>query len=119
MEGGSLEPRVVVDDGSEVGFLQAGFNRMVSGLRERERLRDLFGRHVGQDVARRAIDPVNEAARLAELAKDHARRIVASETIVARAGIGESARWQLAEAVLLRGRTRPTRLAMPAAGAAG
>src|SRR5207248_11392208 len=64
-------------------------------------------------------DPVNEAARLTELAKDHARRIVASETIVARAGIGESARWQLAEAVLLRGRTRPTRLAMPAAGAAG
>src|SRR5947207_4142327 len=29
---------------------------MVSGLRERERLRDLFGRHVGQDVARRAIE---------------------------------------------------------------
>ncbi len=45
-------------------------------------------------------DPVNEAARLAELAKDHPGRIVASETIVARAGIGESARWQLAEAVL-------------------
>jgi len=38
---------------------------------------------------------------------------------VARAGIGESARWQLAEAVLVRGRTRPTRVAMPAAGAAG
>jgi len=50
VEAGSLEPRVAVDDGSEVGFLQAGFNRMVSGLRERERLRDLFGRHVGQDV---------------------------------------------------------------------
>src|SRR5437016_5700095 len=56
VEAGSLEPRVAVDDGSEVGFLQAGFNRMVSGLRERERLRDLFGRHVGQDVARRAIE---------------------------------------------------------------
>src|SRR5207249_10225079 len=64
-------------------------------------------------------DPVNEAARLAELAKDHPGRIVASETIVARAGIGEAAGWQLAEAVLVRGRTRPTRLAMPAAGAAG
>src|SRR5207247_478963 len=33
VEAGSLEPRVTVDDGSEVGFLQAGFNRMVSGLR--------------------------------------------------------------------------------------
>src|SRR5204863_7521346 len=34
----------------------AGFNRMVAGLRERERLRDLFGRQVGEDVARRALE---------------------------------------------------------------
>jgi len=242
VEAGSLEGRVAVDDASEVGFLQAGFNRMVAGLRERERLRDLFGRHVGQDVARRALekgitlggeerdaavlfvdlvgstsfaaertptevvatlnaffaivvestgrhggfvnkfegdaalcvfgvplaledavagalaagremqaelmrdlpeiraaiglsagtviagnvgtadrfeytiigDPVNEAARLAELAKDRSGRVVASGAMVARAVSGESARWQLAEAVVLRGRTRPTRLAIPA-----
>jgi adenylate cyclase len=44
-----------VDDGSEVGLLQSGFNRMAEGLAERERLRDLFGRHVGQDVARAAL----------------------------------------------------------------
>src|SRR6185369_10651312 len=56
VEAGSLEPEVPVDDASEVGFLQAAFNRMVRGLRERERLRDLFGRHVGQDVARRALE---------------------------------------------------------------
>src|SRR5262249_52356239 len=55
VEAGSFEPQVTVDDASEVGFLQAAFNRMVAGLRERERLRDLFGRHVGQDVARRAL----------------------------------------------------------------
>ena len=29
---------------------------MSDGLREREELRDLFGRHVGEDVARAAID---------------------------------------------------------------
>ncbi len=49
-------PRVAVTDGSEVGLLQAGFNRMVAGLEERERLRDLFGRQVGEDVARRALE---------------------------------------------------------------
>jgi adenylate cyclase len=46
---------VDVYDGSEVGLLQAGFNHMVAGLREREQLADLFGRHVGVDVARRAL----------------------------------------------------------------
>ncbi len=29
---------------------------MVAGLRERDRLRDLFGRHVGEEVARRAVE---------------------------------------------------------------
>jgi adenylate cyclase len=56
VEAGDLEAGVPVYDGSEVGLLQAGFNRMVVGLRERERLRDLFGRHVGVDVARRALE---------------------------------------------------------------
>ena len=241
VEAGSLEPQVPVDDASEVGFLQAAFNRMVTGLRERERLRDLFGRHVGHDVARRALEegvrlggeerdaavlfvdlvgstafaaahapaevlatlnaffaivvestgrqggfvnkfegdaalcvfgvplertdaagsalaagremqrrlarelpqilagiglsagaviagnvgaadrfeytvigePVNQAARLAELAKDRPQGIVASEAIVARALPAEVARWTLAEEVLLRGWTKPTRVAVP------
>jgi adenylate cyclase len=52
---GDLDVHVAVDDGSELGLLQAGFNDMAAGLRERERLRDLFGRHVGEDVARRAV----------------------------------------------------------------
>jgi len=51
-----LEQEVAVDDGSEVGLLQAGFNRMLSGLRERERLRDLFGRQVGEDVVLHALE---------------------------------------------------------------
>jgi adenylate cyclase len=56
VEEGDLDVRVPVDDGSEVGLVEAGFNRMAAGLRERERLRDLFGRHVGRDVARAALD---------------------------------------------------------------
>jgi adenylate cyclase len=53
---GDIDVEVRVDDASEVGLLQAGFNRMAAGLRERERLRDLFGRHVGEDVARQALE---------------------------------------------------------------
>jgi adenylate cyclase len=54
VEAGDLDARVPVFDGSDLGLLQAGFNRMSDGLREREELRDLFGRHVGEDVARAA-----------------------------------------------------------------
>ncbi|WP_440712773.1 adenylate/guanylate cyclase domain-containing protein [Gordonia sp. FQ] len=42
---------LVVYDASELGELQLGFNNMVAGLREQERMRDLFSRHVGRDVA--------------------------------------------------------------------
>jgi adenylate cyclase len=56
VERGDLDAEITVWDASEVGLLQAGFNRMGAGIREREQLRDLFGRYVGEDVARRAID---------------------------------------------------------------
>jgi adenylate cyclase len=56
VEAGALATTVPVDDGGEIGMLQAGFNRMASGLREREQLRDLFGRHVGEEVARQAVE---------------------------------------------------------------
>jgi adenylate cyclase len=56
IESGDLSARVTVEDGSEVGLLQSGFNAMAGGLAERERIRDLFGRHVGEDVARAALD---------------------------------------------------------------
>jgi adenylate cyclase len=48
---GDLDVDVVVYDGTELGLLQAGFNDMVHGLREREEVRDLFGRQVGREVA--------------------------------------------------------------------
>src|SRR5207302_8240793 len=55
VERGDTGVAVRVDDGGEVGLLQAGFNRMVAGLRERDLVRDLFGRHVGEEVAEAAI----------------------------------------------------------------
>jgi adenylate cyclase len=55
VEAGETDVTLPVDDGGEVGLLQAGFNRMLSGLRERDRVRDLFGRHVGEEVARSAL----------------------------------------------------------------
>ncbi len=55
IERGELDASVEVDDGSEFGLLQAGFNQMAEGLRERKRIRDLFGRQVGEDVAEAAL----------------------------------------------------------------
>jgi adenylate cyclase len=56
VEHGHMETRVGAYERSQIGRLQTGFNRMVTGLAERDRLRDLFGRYVGTDVARRAIE---------------------------------------------------------------
>ncbi|HEY6762883.1 MAG TPA: adenylate/guanylate cyclase domain-containing protein [Baekduia sp.] len=240
------DAHVDVYDGSEVGLLQAGFNRMVEGLREREELRDLFGRQVGEDVARQALergitlggeerdvavlfidlvgstqlahqrpagevvellneffdvvvdviaqeggavnkfvgdaalcvfgaplphddaagaalraaralrdrlarevpqcdvgigvsagtvvagnigaqrrfeytvigDPVNEASRLTELAKQHDGRVLASEAVLRRAAGDEPDQWTLGATETLRGRAAPTRLAAPAPAAA-
>lgn len=55
IESGDLDVTVTVDDAGEIGQLQTGVNKMVAALREREQLRDLFGRHVGEDVARIAL----------------------------------------------------------------
>lgn len=42
-------------DTTEIGVLQSGFNSMVHGLRERETIRDLFGKQVGKEVAEHAL----------------------------------------------------------------
>jgi adenylate cyclase len=51
VERGDLDVEVPIYDGSEVGLLQAGFNRMVEGLRERRKIREAFGAYVDHDVA--------------------------------------------------------------------
>jgi adenylate cyclase len=53
---GHIDTAVGVDDSSEIGMLQASVNDLARGLREQERLRDLFGRHVGDDVVRHALE---------------------------------------------------------------
>ena len=52
---GELDVAVPIEDAGEIGLLQSGFNEMVAGLRDRERIQDLFGRHVGPAVAAEAI----------------------------------------------------------------
>jgi adenylate cyclase len=242
VEQGELDVAVPVYDRSELGQLQAGFNTMVAGLQERDRIRDLFGRQVGHEVASAAAaasevrlggevvrvavlfvdlvgstalagarpptevvallneffgvvvevteacggwinkfegdaalavfgapnhtddpacralwaarematrladevpevsaaigvsagdavagyignisryeytvigDPVNEAARLTEMAKNVPSRVLAAGRAIGMASAAESANWQLGDAVTLRGRTTPTRLASP------
>ncbi|CRH14220.1 adenylate cyclase [Mycobacterium tuberculosis] len=124
VEQGDLRGDLVVFDGTELGELQRGFNAMVNGLRERERVRDLFGRHVGREVAgnvgaKQRFEytvvgkPVNQAARLCELAKSHPARLLASSDTLHAASETERAHWSLGETVTLRGYHQPTQLASP------
>jgi adenylate cyclase len=55
IQAGDLAVEVEVDEAGEIGQLQAGVNEMVRGLRERTVIADLFGRHVGAEVARQAL----------------------------------------------------------------
>ncbi len=238
---GDFSVELAVWDSTEMGLLQSGFNEMAAGLRERERIRDIFGRQVGHEAARQALavedpqlggelcdvavlfvdvigstklaasrdprevvallndffaevveavdeqggwvnkfegdaalavfgaptplpnraaaalaaardldarlqervqglsaaigiatgtvvaghvgaesrfeytvigDPVNEAARLTELAKEHPTRVLASGATVTAAG-DEGRHWQLGDSVTVRGRAQPTQLANP------
>ena len=51
VQAGDFGAQVIVDDASEIGRLQAGFNTMAAGLAERERIRDVFSTYVDRDVA--------------------------------------------------------------------
>jgi adenylate cyclase len=48
---GEFDVQIPVYDGSQIGQLQLGFNEMVAGLAERERIREAFGTYVDEDVA--------------------------------------------------------------------
>ena len=56
VETGSLDTRVAVYDGAQLGQLQTGFNMMVRGLAERERIRAALNTYVDPDVAERIIE---------------------------------------------------------------
>ena len=58
-------------------------------------------------------DPVNEAARLTELAKLEPGHVLASAIAVSGALDAEALCWDVGEIVELRGRSAPTQLARP------
>ncbi|MCQ0016839.1 adenylate/guanylate cyclase domain-containing protein [Actinomadura madurae] len=58
-------------------------------------------------------DPVNEAARLSDLAKGEDARVLASAAVLDLAHLAESDEWDIGRSVILRGRSRPTRLGTP------
>ena len=58
-------------------------------------------------------DPVNEAARLTNHAKQVDGRVVANQDLVERATDDEGRRWKELEPITVRGRSTPTRLAAP------
>jgi adenylate cyclase len=60
-------------------------------------------------------DPVNEAARLAELAKQLPERVVSSDAALRRAGSDEGSAWRTGEPATLRGRSGKTGVALPRA----
>jgi adenylate cyclase len=53
---GDLSARAPVVSGDEMGVLARGFNLMLDGLEERERLREAFGSYVDPDVAERVLE---------------------------------------------------------------
>jgi adenylate cyclase len=58
-------------------------------------------------------DPVNEAARLSDLAKDSPGRVLANAGMLADCDPMESFRWENGQTVSLRGRSGPTLTAFP------
>ena len=50
VEQGDLETRCPVVSNDELGAVAEGFNRMLDGLREREAIKDTFGRYVTREV---------------------------------------------------------------------
>ena len=58
-------------------------------------------------------EPVNEAARLCELAKSTPTHLLASSETVQNASESECCHWTFGDTVTLRGHDEPTRLALP------
>jgi adenylate cyclase len=63
-------------------------------------------------------DPVNEAARLTELAKSLSGRVVANAVLLTRAAGAEARHWEAGDTVALRGLAKEMRLATPRTTAA-
>lgn len=62
---GDLEVRAPVTSNDEIGELTGRFNAMIEGLREREQLRETFGRYVDESVAATILRRQGQGARAA------------------------------------------------------
>jgi adenylate cyclase len=56
VENNELNTRIVVTTNDELGYLGERFNSMTDGLRQRERLRELFGLYVSSEVAQATVE---------------------------------------------------------------
>lgn len=56
VEKNDLNTRIVVTTNDELGYLSERFNAMTEGLRQREKLRKLFGLYVSAEVAQLAVE---------------------------------------------------------------
>jgi class 3 adenylate cyclase len=63
---GDLKVRVPVTSNDEIGALTSAFNRMVEGLRDRERIRETFGKYVSESVANALIQQTSDSRIRAE-----------------------------------------------------
>jgi class 3 adenylate cyclase len=63
---GDLEVRAPVTSNDEIGQLTGRFNAMIQGLREREQLRETFGRYVDESVAATILRRQDKDARSGE-----------------------------------------------------
>lgn len=64
---GNLEVRVGTLGKNEFGVLGQHFDQMAKGLEERERIRQIFGRYVSEDVARKLLADGSDRARRGEV----------------------------------------------------
>ena len=63
---GDLDVRIPVTSNDEVGEATGQFNAMVEGLREREKIRETFGRYVDESVASTILSRQGEGALAGE-----------------------------------------------------
>ncbi len=66
VQGGDLDVRVRVDSADEIGVLEEGVNRMVSALRDRERILATFGRVVEPGVRDRLLGGIGQSCEAGE-----------------------------------------------------
>jgi class 3 adenylate cyclase len=64
---GDLEVHVPVTSNDEIGEVTGQFNAMVEGLRERERIREIFGRYVDESVAATILRRQSPGGRIGSL----------------------------------------------------